>query len=1004
MPILFTSRFASIAGASLSLLSIFGAYAESTSPGAFPIAFNSNGETESFRFREGGENLIVQERPGAGFTLRSRDTEPTRLNRVEVLGDILTVSNAGKLPRVTLKLSTQAEYIAIRIVRIEGIPSSREFSLQFEMNVRGSMNVIPLDYMTEASAAAQDTGTAITVNWKHIWNRHPENPLGGFALYPAADEATEDESLLHIWVNEGLPHPDTGAPWTLDAARTWIKEWLARYSDQTRFWISARTPEDLYAAVPFAERSGAREVYLFTDTWRGGDSEPFFPVRKTNWSVNTKVFPKGEEDLRAFSDFLSARGMHLKLHWVSGGIGYADPRYIANQPDKRLASWGAGTLAMDVSNADTTLLFRPNPGVNVPILIPQDSWYSHYDCPPLLHPWFDGNMMNLDGELVRVGAFEDTDKEVWRLSGCERGIGSTAARSHANAAEVQGLISAYGVNFIPDNDSTLLDEMAGNFAGLLNRCRIANVEYDGAEIHAYNGRMWGFNKFASLLYRKLDHPVTAYSSSGSAPPCHLEYRLHSTRRTTRDRQKGIVGVVLDQPHRDASNVLDANWGLSQMCAHGYTIINVMKPDPLFGIDVKTLRSHGQIDALLDTARNWKRVNQVILPEQREQMRKTLYLADDILAQAGTHEKSATLHVLEKVPGAWHIVPTCVLRRPGDADTVWHDGQEHGAISPHQYLTPGESVTVVNPYPAQKPRLIGRVLPAFEKTSATETAVAGKGEDMRGADKDFDYAKELQKILAGQVSSSNALLQPRANEFRNTGDTQIRDDGDALVIHAENLVDMPRVNEERLPEFSRQLNMVRRRGMGMWITGDNSGAVLVVQIPGGDYAIPINFSDRRYIEIPNAQVAWSMGAWGWRMGNKRPRYEGVDWIKLGFGLLPAKSRATVRIEGLSALHEIPVDLRQPNLHLGDQVLHIDGIIASGQYFTWDGGDTAKIFDANWNLISEVSTSTNDFTAPTGEFSYSFTAEGDAPLPWLEVQLMTRDIPIVVPDPPNGPNAS
>lgn len=324
-------------------------------------------------------------------------------------------------------------------------------------------------------------------------------------------------------------------------------------------------------------------------------------------------------------------------------------------------------------------------------------WWLRYTHPPALHNVFDFEHMVVGNELIKVGTFVDTDKEVWRLSDCRRGVGSIRRSAHADGESMRGLISAYGQQLLPENDSTLLAEIAIRFAEMLNRCGISNVEYDGAEIHTYNGRSWGFNKFASLVYGNLDHPVSAYTSGGMAPPCHVEYRLHATKHTWRERQKGIVPILLDQPFRPASNLLDAHWGLNQACAHGYTLYHIMKPEPLFGINIATLQAHGLTDRILETARNWKRVNQVISPEQREQMRRTLYYEDDFLQQAGYHEQSELVHVLSKGRGQWEIHPTKVLTRPGNEDVRWQDGQEHGAISPCQFIKPGETLRLANPF-------------------------------------------------------------------------------------------------------------------------------------------------------------------------------------------------------------------------------------------------------------------------------------------------------------------
>ena len=690
----------------------------------FSLQFASDGRPASFRTKSGGKEGLITNDPGLGFYLLSRDNVPMRFDHLTFQGEKLVASCGGGLPRVTFGVHRDKSYLAFRVERLEGVPASPEYSMHFEMKLTQPVRAFELDYMTEARG-----GNVVKVDWRHLWNRNPENPKGGFALYRPKDEADEDEIILRIWVNEGLPHPRVSGEWDVAAARAWVERWLAEYSDQSRFYISARTPEELYAAVPYAEKAGVRDVYLFTDTWRGGDREPFWAIRQLNWGINTNVFPRGEEDLRAFSDYLRERDMHLKLHYVSGGIGLRDPEYVGNAPDERLACWGRGRLVGDIGRKDTTLRFRPDPGVEMPFRLPAADWCFRYTCPPAIHNIFDYNFVVVGNELIKVGAFSDTDKEVWTLEQCQRGQGSTRVADHGGGEAMRGLVCAYGQQLLPDNDSSMLEEVARNFAGMLNRCGIVHTEYDGAEVHTYNGRSWGFHKFASLVYSHLDHPVTAYTSGGWAPPCAIEYRLNKTQYALRERQKGIVAILLDQPFRPASNMLDAHWGMSQMCAHGFTIYQILKPEPLFGINIEALQSHGQTDQILETARNWKRVNQIIAPEQREQIRKTMFHEEDLLGQAGSHEQSELVHVLSKESGQWEIFPTKVLTRPGDEDIRWQDGQEHGAISPRQFLKPGETLRLRNPFQAQAASIVMRVLWALDTSGQAAAAKSGSGRDV-----------------------------------------------------------------------------------------------------------------------------------------------------------------------------------------------------------------------------------------------------------------------------------
>ena len=155
-----------------------------------------------------------------------------------------------------------------------------------------------------------------------------------------------------------------------------------------------------------------------------------------------------------------------------------------------------------------------------------------------------------------------------------------------------------------------------------------------------------------------------------------------------------------------------------------------------------------------------------------------------------------------------------------------------------------------------------------------------------------------------------------------------------------------------PIVESAVDMTRRRGLGMWVTGDNSGALLLVELGSRDYVVPIDFSGRRYVEIPNGEVSWASSAWGWRMETKSTDYSNVRRVKIGFGELPPGGQATVKVEQLTALGEIPVALEHPVVHIGAGQLRVRGDIASGQFLQYTGGDKATLYDENWRQRAEL----------------------------------------------------
>lgn len=925
---------------------------------SFTLSFAADGRPGICRRKADGAELVPTRNAGLGFYLKAPDAAAVRLTKLSLRPDgRLSARSEDGAKEVLFRVTRGQRHLALRIEQVEGVPPERLESLHFEMNADPGLRVLDLDYMTHVD----NRPDGVRVEWREFWHRSPQDPLGGFAIYEKTGDEDEDATLLRLWVEEKLPHPKVDGAWTEERARRWMADWQRRFADRSQLILAGRSIAELHEGVEFARRAGLRQIYLFTDTWR---TDPFWPSTDLNWAVNRTVFPRGETDLREFAEFVRSQGMYLALHYVSGGIGLRDPLYVGQKPDRRLATWGSGRLARDGGAADTTLQLQPAPGVVPPA--------QHRPAYPRFFEW---NMLRLGDELVRIGEIEPAPDGTWTLKRCQRGQGSTKAAAHPQGEEAAGLLVAYGQNLVPDNDSTLLDEIAQNYAGLLNRCLIEHAEFDGAEIHRYEGD-WGYRKFAARLYEALDHPTTSHDSSGRRPAAWFEYRLNSSRRLMRGSCAYSHGnysmpVTLATPSRPATTLLDAHFTLSQGNLGG--ALGICKPEPMFGVTPQVLKTHGLTGQFLEALATWKEVSTLLTDPQRERINAFFTRPKGASAQFNHHLCSPVVPVARHVDGRYEVVPTRVLTRKA-GDIPWQHGQEHGPISPRQFIRPGETLLLENPEAAQPLQFIIHVLPAFNPQSRTATAAAGSG------------------------AVENVLLQPAgAQAIRADGPTSARIEGNTLVLTASNPGDRLQRETERLPSWNLASDMTRRRGLGLWVTGDSSGALVLVELGSRDYVVPIDFNGRRYVEIPNGKVSWASSAWGWRMETKSTDYSKVRSVRIGFGELPPHAKATVKVEQLTALGEIPVALQNPVVRVGTGQLRVRGVIASGQFLQYTGGDTAIVYDENWRRLAELPVEKADYAMPSGQAGVAVTVEQAGPLPWLEVQFITTGVPIPVGSP-------
>lgn len=205
----------------------------------FSLAFAADGRPASLKTKVDGREWLNLADPGPGFYLETRGGARVRLERLSMVNDRLMAAGPDGRPRITCVVRASETHASLRIERMEAVPASREVSLHFHFNCVEPVRLPELDYMTDVHVAHPHTFAAhrdssdhspaktedrralgrATVDWSHVWNRGAANPLGGFALYCPRDPQDEDETILRIWTEEGLPHPRVADPWTLEAAR-----------------------------------------------------------------------------------------------------------------------------------------------------------------------------------------------------------------------------------------------------------------------------------------------------------------------------------------------------------------------------------------------------------------------------------------------------------------------------------------------------------------------------------------------------------------------------------------------------------------------------------------------------------------------------------------------------------------------------------------------------------------------------------------------------------------
>ena len=130
--------------------SMGGIRAQTPAPAGPDIAFGPDGSVSSLVLETGGENVVDLKKPGRGFYVTAwanGNTEEIRLAGIRRQGNTLVVSRGDALPRFTFEVRSNPRYLALKLVRAEGLPPNQP-ALRIEIRCRAGVVARGMDYMT----------------------------------------------------------------------------------------------------------------------------------------------------------------------------------------------------------------------------------------------------------------------------------------------------------------------------------------------------------------------------------------------------------------------------------------------------------------------------------------------------------------------------------------------------------------------------------------------------------------------------------------------------------------------------------------------------------------------------------------------------------------------------------------------------------------------------------------------------------------------------------------
>lgn len=641
-------------------------------------------------------------------------------------------------------------------------------------------------------------------------------------------------------------------------------------------------------------------------------------------NVNPQIFPTGVPGFKNFSNTAAKLGFSLSTHRMSGGLDPRDPDYCSPKPDQGLMAFGDMTLVNSVAASDTTITVRPGRGVKIPIT--QKDWNSNMSLDVYqINSWV---CCKLGSGSIADEWITYNPKSIVPVAGgnWQIEVTRTNGSNHAAGAMVKGYLKG-NLYYIPELFSELYEEVAVRYANFSNLIGFDDGSFDGAAWFGNYGR-WGFQKFADLVYRNLDHPTSVHTSGLIVTPAWFEYRFNAvqtayggpfnTQPAGAEFDFGYVGRTTASVEEQSVSFLDGLITNSRRFTIGHDLRSVLG----------TYREIGNVKDVLMMANNYKAGSLAMGHDQRQRMADAVGHTKKVLLRGDAGDSGVTSQQAggnRDVLNATWMVEGSIFRKWVTAETATygsHYFSSNGYTAPRFYTKSGNRSTLVGPAELfsgfAQAKVSGRVLPRYDAASSQNI--------------DLFAAMKLAPGVQLELTASNA--QP----------TEVWDESN-LKVHP----------------LTTPLNLSAHQGIGMFVDGDGSGGTLVVRVIcstiARDFAVPLDFTGKQWIEIPTPEQGWRAKNWGpIGMGSVTwfpINYASVTAVALGVGYLPPSGHSKVTVSGLQAMSNIDESLVNPTIVVGDTKVQTSGTLRAFDMFTLDHNGTFVIYDDFWNQISNCS---------------------------------------------------
>ena len=708
---------------------------------------------------------------------------------------------------------------------------------------------------------------------------------------------------------EGLPKSPLGGPWALDAPENRGSYVFAL--------VSEKNADDWIA---LAKKAGIAQIHFHGWEQSLGHYRP----RKD-------LFPNGMAGLKATVDKIHAAGLRAGMHTLTGCISPNDP-WVTPVPDKRLAVDATLTLAASV-DPKTQIL----PTVEQP---PEfDTLWAYASR---------GNVVRVGDELIQ---FTGLSREPpYGLTGCRRGAFGTKPAAHEKGATVSHLFVRY-TSFQPDENSTLVDDLADKIAEVFNTCGFDMIYMDGAEGMA--GGWYGEARMRAAIFRKLQRRALVEASSWD----YLSWPFHS-RIGAWDHPNWALKRFIDihckanEGYR-RSSLLPAQLGWWAILGPSRDHPAEM-PDEIEYLCAKALAfdSPMSFQGVNVGAKPWnaRQDEYMELIGRYERLRLSGYFSQAVKEQL----KSAgqDFHLIQAADGTWEFIPT--------------DYSAHRVTGPDDG---SDRWTVTNRFPAQPLKLRIEALYSVQPYDTPDALVLA----------DFDKPQEFS---AGSGASGVVCGIESSREMVKAGTASGR-------YYATNKGPSRRGAWAVVPKpFRPPVSLKANDALGVWIHGDGKGELLNFQLTNptqfwptfDEHYVKVDFTGWRYFELLlRERDAEAYGDYVWPYGDIYSVYRSplirdhVSALKLYFNNLPPGETVTCMLSPIKALQTVKAKLRHPAVIVNGRQIVFPVTLESGCWLEFTSSADCKLYDERGAMVQHVKVDSEVPTLAAGQNELRFACE-------------------------------